>query len=51
MPLTLDIFNDDAFGVASLTAAIYAARKKKPSRPAAVKTATPQAPIPQAPTP
>ena len=33
------------------TSAIYAARKKKPSRPAAVKTATPQAPIPQAPTP
>lgn len=33
------------------TSAIYAARKKRPSRPAAVKTATPQAPIPQAPTP
>lgn len=28
------------------TSAIYAARKKKPGRPAAVKTATPQAPTP-----
>ena len=28
------------------TSAIYAARKKRPSRPAAVKTATPQAPTP-----
>lgn len=33
------------------TSAIYAARKKRPSRPAAVKTATTQAPTPQAPTP
>lgn len=42
----------DAHAAASPnTSAIYAARKKKPSRPAAVKTATPQAPTPQAPTP
>ena len=42
----------DAHAAASPnTSAIYAARKRKPSRPATVKTATTQAATPQAPTP